>query len=112
MSTTTNTANVTMSPEEFEKFFKVNYPEAYGSIHFTETDKKTGSVNHDVPVEKTLMTKAFEMIDDWWSKYPATGFVIFAGLISIGSYALCKHLLTGSIYKANVKTIKYLYKLG
>jgi len=112
MSTTTDDVKITMTAEEFEEFFKEKYGESDTVDHFAETAEKPGSVHRDVPFEKSAMTKAFEKIDAWWGEHPGIGFIIFAGVVSIGSYALCRNLLTGSIYRANVKTLKYLYKLG
>ena len=112
MSTTTNEARITMTAEEFAEFIKGSDVDPATANYFAETAEKPGSVHRDVPVEKSAMTKAFEKIDAWWGEHPGIGFIIFAGVVSIGSYALCRHLLTGSIYKANVKTLKYQYKLG
>lgn len=107
-----NVPNV--NSEEFEKIL-----EEHGWIKKeVETEDKCccdGNCSCNNSEEKTSQNDKFELkdaISEWSMKHPSLSFAIFLGGASLIAYKISQSFIAGAIHKGNLKTIRYLDRIG
>lgn len=69
------------------------------------------NVFHDVKNEtKNTKDTLSETIEDWINKHPTEFILILSIIFGFASYEIYKHMIANAIFKANKKTLEYIFE--